>query len=213
LTKTLGTRKRRHRARRGEGERLREEILTAAEALLLDTSDEAAVSIRAVAAAVGVTPPSIYRHFADKTELLWEVCSRHFEALDAAMAQEESSDPVERLRRRGLAYVRFGLEHPEHYRIMLMRRADPGGMPADPGRDEKMLAATGFSRILDDVREAIDTGAFKPADPLIVATGLWIVVHGLVSLVISNPRWPWPPVEQMVTELLDVQLHGLAATK
>jgi AcrR family transcriptional regulator len=50
---------RRHRARRGEGDRLREEILAAAERLLLETGDESAVSIRAVADAVGVTPPSI----------------------------------------------------------------------------------------------------------------------------------------------------------
>jgi len=48
---------RRHRARRGEGARLREEILAAGTRLLLETGDEEAVSIRAIAQAVGVTPP------------------------------------------------------------------------------------------------------------------------------------------------------------
>ena len=65
---------RRARARRGEGPRLREEILAAATRLLAETGDEEAVSIRAVAEAVGVTPPSIYLHFADKTELIFAVC-------------------------------------------------------------------------------------------------------------------------------------------
>jgi AcrR family transcriptional regulator len=56
---------RRRRARRGEGEKLREEILEAAERLLLQTGSEEMVQVRAVAEAVGVTPPSIYLHFAD----------------------------------------------------------------------------------------------------------------------------------------------------
>ena len=72
----------RARARRGDGERLRAEILAATERLLIQTGDQEAVSIRAIADAVGVTPPSIYLHFADKTELLFAVCEKHFEVLD-----------------------------------------------------------------------------------------------------------------------------------
>ena len=74
----------RTRARRGEGERLREEILDVAEDLLVSTGDENAVSIRAIAQRVGVTPPSIYLHFADKESLLWAVCEREFRPLCAA---------------------------------------------------------------------------------------------------------------------------------
>jgi AcrR family transcriptional regulator len=62
---------RRPRLPRGEGRRLRGEIMAAAERLLIDTGSQEAVSIRAVADAVGVTPPSIYRHFADKSELIF----------------------------------------------------------------------------------------------------------------------------------------------
>ena len=50
---------RRSRARRGEGARLREDILAAAEELLLSSGDAGSLSIRAIANAVGVTPPSI----------------------------------------------------------------------------------------------------------------------------------------------------------
>src|SRR6266540_4850124 len=73
---------RRTRARRGEGEKLREQILEVAERLLVETVDEEAVTIRAVADAVGVTPPSVYLHFADKDELLFAICERHFAQLD-----------------------------------------------------------------------------------------------------------------------------------
>ena len=113
---------RRARARRGEGPRLREEILAAATRLLAETGDEEAVSIRAVAEAVGVTPPSIYLHFADKTELIFAVCEEQFRQLDAEMAAAAAgvADPLEALRRRGQAYVRFGLRNAEAYRVLFM---------------------------------------------------------------------------------------------
>ena len=61
---------RRRRAPRGSGDQLREEILDATTELLLKTGEAKAVSIRAVSQLVGVTPPSIYLHFADKDALL-----------------------------------------------------------------------------------------------------------------------------------------------
>ncbi len=77
------------------------------------------MSIRAVADAVGVTPPSIYLHFRDKDELIFSICERHFTRLDAFIEKEgaKASDPVESLILRGKAYVRFGIENPEQYRI------------------------------------------------------------------------------------------------
>src|ERR687888_1032271 len=99
---------RRRRAPRGQGERLRAEILEAAERLLVQTGDQEAVSIRAVADAVGVTPPSIYLHFADKNELVFAVCERAFARFDAVQeeAAAQSDDPLESLMLRGRAYIR-----------------------------------------------------------------------------------------------------------
>ena len=71
---------RRRRAPRGSGDQLRDEILDATTDLLLETGHAKAVSIRSVAKRVGVTPPSIYLHFADKDALLDAVCARYFES-------------------------------------------------------------------------------------------------------------------------------------
>src|SRR5579862_5195814 len=94
---------RRSRSRRGQGDQLRDEILAAAERILIETNDQAALSIRAIAAAVGVTPPSIYLHFADRNDLVFAVCERHAEHLDQVMTQAAAgvTDPWERIRRRG----------------------------------------------------------------------------------------------------------------
>jgi hypothetical protein len=77
-------------------------------------------------AAVGVTTPSIYLHFADKTELIWAVCEEHFRKLDEELerAAAGSDDPLESLTLRGRAYVRFGLDNAEGYRILFMSRGD-----------------------------------------------------------------------------------------
>ena len=69
--------KRRSRSRRGEGETLRADLLTATERLMIEAGSADAVSIRAIADAVGVTPPSIYLHFPDKDSLILAVCERH----------------------------------------------------------------------------------------------------------------------------------------
>src|SRR5207248_1609382 len=99
----------RRRAARGSGEQLREEILDATTELLLETGHAKAVSIRSVAQRVGVTPPSIYLHFADKDALLDAVCARYFEKLDEEMQRVAADQPstIDVLRAQGLAYVRF----------------------------------------------------------------------------------------------------------
>ena len=78
---------RRHRARRGQGEALRGEILAAARELLAETGNQEAVSVRAVAERVGITTPSIYLHFKDKDDLLDAVCAEVFGALAVAMEE------------------------------------------------------------------------------------------------------------------------------
>jgi AcrR family transcriptional regulator len=199
---------RRARARRGEGELLRAEILAAAERLLIQTGDQGAVSIRAIADAARVTPPSIYLHFADKTELLAAVCEAKFAAFETYMtdALQGLEDPLDALWARGRAYVRFGLENPEHYRIMFMTR------PLDdvrPGDTDMLPGLTAFSHVVDDVARCMDAGAIAVADPFLVATNLWTAVHGITSLLIARPDFPWPDLDRLMGHVVEVQTRGL----
>lgn len=198
---------RRARSRRGEGERLRDEILAAAERLLVETGSEEAVSIRAVAAAVGVTPPSIYRHFADKNLLLFEVCGVQMRRLGEHLwdATRGVDDPVLALGLMGEAYVRFGLAHPEHYRIMFMGRSD---LTPEQYADELLLETSPFAMLVTLVQRAVDAGMTRHDDALRVALLLWSAVHGLTSLLIAKPNVPWPPVDALVRDLLEMVVHG-----
>ncbi len=196
----------RPRSRRGEGDRLRDDILSATERLLLETGSEEAVSIRAVADATGVTPPAIYRHFPDKANLLFEVCARQFERFDDVMvhAVDGLDDPVEVMRAMGKAYVRFGLEHPEHYRIMFM-----GPAWATPERWEDVLSTGAFAGLVGGIQAMIDAGVMrKDADAFRTALHVWANIHGLTSLLIARPGLPWPELDDLIEEHLELCLRA-----
>ena len=150
---------RRPRAPRGSGDRLRDEILDAATDLLLETEHARAVSIRSVAQRVGVTPPSIYLHFADKDALLDAVCARYFEKLDQEMQRVtgEFSSPAEVLRAQGLAYIRFATQTPELYRIATMGEWKSGNSI------DVALQTTAFKHMLATVQALMDDGVYPPA--------------------------------------------------
>ena len=194
----------RQRAPKGQGDLLREEILAATERLLLETGSEEAVSIRAVARATGVTAPSIYRHFVDKTHLLFEVCNRHFEALDEALelAVAGIADPVEAMHARGRAYVRFGIEHPEHYRIMFM-----GPAYATPDQWDDLLGSGAFANLVRGIEALGEAGVLaRDRDPFTVALHVWANIHGLTSLLVARPTMPWPDLDTLIDDHLELCL-------
>lgn len=189
------TRKGRPRAKRGEGEKLKEEILDAADRLLLEAGSESAVSIQSITDAVGCTPPAIYLHFADKEALMLEVCTRHFHRFVEAMEVDEpGTDPLELLRKRGRAYIEYGLANPEPYRILFMQK--PG---ASATRQMTNTAVEAFAPLTEAVQQCIDRGLFPDRDPFVISCALWASVHGLTSLMISNPDYPWPSLDELLT--------------
>jgi AcrR family transcriptional regulator len=178
--------------------------------VLADAGSEQAMSIRAVADAAGVTPPSIYMHFADKTDLVYAVCERHFAELDAYVEAELAGvdDPTERLGRRGRAYIQFGLDHAEQYRVLFMGTDLPEHYTA-----EKMSEMAGFDHLLQNVEQCMAAGTIAPDDPELVSIGLWAVVHGVTSLLVSRPNFPWPAVDALVDHVLGVYAAGLTAER
>jgi AcrR family transcriptional regulator len=197
----------RPRAKRGEGDRLRDRILEATLELLDETGEADAVSIRAVADRVGKTPPSIYLHFADKDELLRSVCERGFDALGvrSAAAVEGIDDPVERMQACAFAYVHFALDHPEQYRILFMvANQDPGERTV-----EEMRHHVAFASLHENVTEAYEQGLFTGSDPDVTSLVLWAGVHGLASLLIAKPTFEWPDVDEMIATMCRQHLDGL----
>ena len=112
-------------------------------------------------------------------------------------------DPWGRIRARGRAYIDFALANPEHYRVIMMARHDaiPEGVLNEP--------PPGFEHLRDDVRAAIEAGEIHNQDPFVVASGLWMTVHGIASLLISKPDFPWPKRDELIDHVLHTHAEGL----
>lgn len=209
----MGIKERRERERH----EVRTAILDAARELFARDGYEA-VTMRKVAEAIEYSPTAIYLHFPDKETLVRELCLCDFQSLAKAFQRiAREKDPLERLRKAGLAYVDFALEHPNHYRVMFMT---PHPHPQE-GED---LAALGKGNPEEDawaffrgtVAEAIAAGRLRPElnDPDLVGQALWAGVHGVVALHIAkkgDPWVDWRPLKKTVALVIDGLLRGLTA--
>ena len=186
----MGTKERRARAL----QETRDRILDAAREMFVSDGVEA-VTMRAIAERIEYTPTAIYHHFRDKNALIRELAEHDMGPLVHAFERiEKVEDPIERLRRIGLAYIRFGLENPNHYRFLFMSPSR-GKTRAQEKRHER--GAYGFLR--KTVAEAISSGRLLPElkDADKVSVVCWSAVHGIVSLSIVFQedtwiRWPEP---------------------
>lgn len=194
-----------HRARRGEGERLRDEILDATEALLIETGDADAISVRRVAQAVNRTAPSIYLHFATKDDLIQAVCQRQFDAMTQQFSQAIAGidDPVQQIRVMGRQYVYFALSHPEQYRVLFM-----SGIRTET-RDLDALRLTDcFGMLHTAVERALEQRVFVDGSPGLISLALWAAVHGVASLLIAHDL-DFPPPDVYLDQVLDQNFAGL----
>jgi AcrR family transcriptional regulator len=154
---------------------------------LIGEAGVSALTLRGVARRVGVSHAAPRHHFADKTELLAAVAVEGFEAL--AEAQREAAarftDPWDRYKALGIAYVRFAVAHRSQFRVMFGRELAEASPP--PLRD--YWSTNPAARIhMEAAAEAISSRG--EADPERVRTAViaaWSLVHGLAMLWLDGP--------------------------
>lgn len=191
----------RTRAPRGEGERLHDELLDAAETLLNETGDERAVTIRAIVERVGVTPPSLYRHFDSKEELIRQAVARRFDALAHAIGEgvdppAERGDAAGALRGGCLAYLQWANDEPGGYALLFNSRRETELATEGPTRTEA------FDALIRRITRCQQTGVARDGNPERMALLVWAGLHGLAGLTVTRPRIDWPPLADLVDDLL-----------
>jgi AcrR family transcriptional regulator len=186
--------RRRERSLRGEGEHLREELVDAAIALLAETGDLGAVTLRATARRVGIAATSIYLHFPDVESLTEAAIARTFDRFDAAReaAAQQESEPGAILRARGRAYCRFALDNPGLYRVLF-----------DAERPVTERSQAAFHTLVTAIERCQAAGHALEDDAEHLADLLWAALHGLASLRINRPRFPWrAPLDEDVDRVV-----------
>ncbi|MEV4124792.1 TetR/AcrR family transcriptional regulator [Nocardia sp. NPDC049707] len=149
--------------------------LVRAAAELAESGGPEAVTVRAAARHVGVTPTAAYRHFTNHEELLnaaqGQAQQTLFGAMAEAMASLPQADAITRLGAVGRGYISFALREPG-----LFRTAFCGDLAPSPAFD--LLAS-----VLD---ELVDVGFLDPADRPDAEYAAWSTVHGMASLIIDG---------------------------
>ena len=127
-----------------------------------------------------------YHHFPSREALLAAVAEEGFRRLDAAHEEalrNAGSDPRERLRAIGIAYVRFAVRNPHYFRVMFKPEVRERGVY--PDLDE--VATRTFDRVVDTVRAYLVYTGSPSVDPVRPSILCWSTVHGLASLWLDGP--------------------------
>jgi AcrR family transcriptional regulator len=138
-------------------------------------------SMRKLAGRLGVTAPSLYRHFDSREKVLVEVVLTAYRKMAEYLYKAlEGKTAGERFRLAGESYLRFALENPRLYDV-LFAPPDRMGWQGLPAEIENQACAVGqFWN--DRVRECMDAGILRRGDPEDISVTLWTHAHGLLTL-------------------------------
>lgn len=192
----------------------RAEIISAARGVFAREGYEK-TSMRAIAAALSLSPTALYLYFENKEQLLAEVCRESVEHLLALLehALAAHPDPVEALKAACQAYIDFGCAHPEHYRLLMMMPGSPqveGRLEPSSQRVLDHLGDRAFQVIGDGVARAITAGRLKDVNIQATTELLWAGMHGVTALLITLPSRVLTPAAVLRREFIDTVLAGLA---
>jgi AcrR family transcriptional regulator len=155
--------------------------LIQAGAEILSKEGVGGLSLRKVASRAGVSHAAPYAHFADKQALIAAISTdghvKIYKKITQVMEQYPD-EPLRQLVEVAWAYVQFGMEEPDHYRVTFSGAVDKE-------RDYPALVemtAKNFALVRQLVARCQAAGILGPGEPDLVAVGVWGLLHGVVSL-------------------------------
>jgi AcrR family transcriptional regulator len=192
--------------RQKHNEELRRLILDASREIFVSHGYES-FSMRKLAKKIEYSPGSVYLHFKNKEELFERLVDESFARLHKTLLalrnRKQRQDPVEELKKGLRAYVDFGLRNPNDYRFAFMLR------PPIEKRPYKVHAA--FDALRSMVQRCLEEGRFREVNVDSTSQALWASAHGVTSLLIQRPRFPWAPKNELIAQIIATAIDGLVA--
>jgi AcrR family transcriptional regulator len=183
----------------------RQLILAAARRVFI-REGHARFTMREVAHSLACSPGAIYLYFGGKEELLHCLVEESFsKLLDVLNDVPTGEDPTANLKARLRAYVNFGLMYPFHYHFAFLLpptvERPKGGLPLTPHEAFEVLRRS--------VAECRWRGLMPSVDGETASQALWAAVHGITSLLIAKPEFPWVERERLIAQVIDMAVDGL----
>ena len=141
-----------------------------------------ALTLRTIGVRLGVSRTALYRHFTDKRALLSSVATEGFRLLTERLLNAWKAGGIRGFNAMGVAYIRFAMGNPSHYRVMF------GGFVDDGPRDDDLMreSTAAFQALVDAIVALQQEGAVRKDDALQLAQFIWAVVHGVSMLIIDG---------------------------
>jgi AcrR family transcriptional regulator len=188
-------------------EQLRNAMLVSARELFLQEGYEN-FSMRKLAGKVQCSPGNLYLYFKDKEDILHLLVDESFERLTALLnglcSRNQDRDPVDVLKKGLYTYVDFGLRNANDYRIALLMTHS---LPHNSAQAPAPVAV--LTRM---VSRCLEEGRLVESDPDLITQSLWAAVHGITSLLIQRPDYPWAGKSRVIEHLIGSALSGIIAT-
>ncbi len=197
-----------HRARKGDGPLLRERILQVAMEELVSSERTESLTMRSIAAKVGVTAPALYLHFPTKEDLLFEAAER-LAAISVELRKKigNTGHPLADLLARMGAIIVHAPTYPDVYRTLMM--SDSAAAP-ERFRGDAIFEMAPFQMSLESVRAAIASGDLpSDLDPHMASLLIMFVMHGYMSLRLAKQDMTLPTGNELIEAISRLLVRGL----
>ena len=189
-------------------EMMRRDILIAARDLV-KSGGFSALSMRALAEAVGVRAPTLYDYFANKDDVLNALFLEGIAEFRRNFELTAARNPpgAARVISIGLGYYDFSRANPELFQLMF-GRVDPNYVP---GESQMAASQDLFFSFRDEVAQAVEQGDFVATDIDQLTMLLWAAVHGVVSLEATGFQETClvGPPRDMAARMLESIMNGI----
>jgi AcrR family transcriptional regulator len=167
------------------------------------------LTLREIGARLGVSRTALYRHFADKQALLTAVAIEGFRMLRQQLvtAWEEGGRGLAAFQAMGVAYIRFALSNPAHYRVMFGSFVDA----RDRQPELDFEAAGAFQALVDALAALQQEGVVRGDNTELMARFVWSVVHGMAMLGIDGKLCEPNAIEELMQYSLRRLRTGIGA--
>lgn len=208
----MGQRERRER----EKQELKVKILNAARELFAEDGYKN-VTMRKIADKIEYSLPTIYEHFKNKAEILLAIYQQSGQLLFKIMQKiyEQDIPPLEKIQAMGRAYITVGLENRDFYELTFLTnsiRAEQSQACSEsdsqPCEIFESPAFKAFNLLVQVVKESQDEGYFSGREVMLISQTMWAGLHGLVSLVITHPEFPWVDQDKLIENMLRTLVQG-----
>ena len=193
-----------------------ERMLDAASDLLV-TGGYEALSMRKVAAMVGLSQAAIYRHYADKAELVGAIVERGYGLLRASIEglDDGKSNPAGQLAIGIRGYVEFATENSRLFKAVLLQGIGPSQERVNALSPGVARQRRTFAVLAGLMARGMAEGFFAAGDPEITAQAVWAAMFGLAVRLVLEPGDDEGAERKrlVIDRQIEIILHGLRGKK